>query len=59
MESESCRARCLLSLVWALHEVVKLLSIIFVKHVPILTVFTEREETLILLTNPFHLQIVI
>jgi len=58
-ESESLHTRCLLSLVWALHEVAELLSIIFVKHIAILTDFAEREETLILLTNPFHHQIVI
>lgn len=37
MESQSFCTRCLLSLVWALHEVVELLLIIFVKHVAILT----------------------
>lgn len=59
MESQSFCTRCLLPLVWALHEVVELLLIIFVKHVAILTDFAEREETFILLTNPFHHEIVI
>lgn len=43
MESESCHTRCLLLLVWALHEVVEVSSIIFVKHIAILE-FAERKR---------------
>lgn len=41
-DTESRCTRCLLSLAWALREVVELLLIIFVKRIPILTDFAER-----------------
>lgn len=42
IDTESHCTRCLLSLAWALHEVVEILLIIFVKRIPVLIDFAKR-----------------